>query len=419
LKDHQGWKKPFFTVWTGQAVSLLGSSLVQFGLIWWLTTQTGKATTLAVAGLVGLLPQVILGPFVGALVDRWPRRQILIITDTAIALFTLVLAVLYYFGTVEIWQVYTLLFMRALGGAFHHPAMLASTTLMVPQEQLTRIAALNQTLQSIMQMGGPVLGGLLISFFPVQTVLMIDLVTASFAVIPLLFIEIPQPPGQTDNDHENGTVRKSLLGETLEGFHYLWSWKGLFILTITIAIVPFFGRPAVALVPLLINQHFNGGPILWGWYGLADQVGVFIGGILLAMWGSRVKKYNVMLIAAFIFGSFSLVQGFSPENGYWYFLGATFMAGIAASMFFASVNAIMQTTVPPETQGRIFSIQNSLTWGAGPIGLLVIGPLADIIGIQSPFILRGLATILVGLIWALSKSVRNIEEADYRPSVNI
>lgn len=152
-------------VWTGQAVSLFGSSLVQFALIWWLTTQTGKATTLAVAGLVGLLPQVILGPFVGALVDRWPRRRILIIRDTVIALFTLLLAMLYYFDVVEIWQVFTLLFMRALGSAFHEPAMLASTSLMVPKVQLARIAALNQTLRSVMQMGGPVLGGLLVSFF--------------------------------------------------------------------------------------------------------------------------------------------------------------------------------------------------------------------------------------------------------------
>ncbi len=90
----------------------------------------------------------------------------------------------------------------------------------------------------------------------------------------------------------------------------------MFILTITIAIIPFFGMPAVTLVPLLITQHFNGGPLLWGWYGLADQIGVFIGGILLAAWGGRVKKYNVILTAGLIFGSFSLVQGLSPGNGY-------------------------------------------------------------------------------------------------------
>ena len=409
MKDPQGWKKPFFTIWTGQSISLIGSSLVQFALIWWLTIQAGNATTLAIAGLVGLLPQVILGPMVGALVDRWHRRWILVISDTAIALFTLVLAALYYFNTVEIWHVYALLFMRSLGGAFHEPSMLASTTLMVPKEQLTRIAALNQTRQSVMQMGGPVLGALLISFLPVQIVLMIDLITASFAVIPLFFIDIPQPLKSASKDREKSVARKSLWGETAEGIRYLWRWKGLFILTITIAIVPFFGMPAVSLVPLLINKHFSGGPILWGWYGLADQMGVFIGGILLVVWGAHVKKYNVMLAAAFIFGMFSLVQGLSPENGYLYFLGATFMAGAAASLFFASVRAIMQTTVPPETQGRVFSIQNSLTMGAGPIGLLVIGPLADIIGIQSPLLLRGIAALIVGLIWAFSKSVRNIE----------
>jgi DHA3 family macrolide efflux protein-like MFS transporter len=415
----QGWKKAFFTIWTGQAFSLVGSSLVQFALIWWLTIQAGNATTLAIAGLVGLLPQVILGPVVGALVDRWKRRWILIISDTAIALFTLVLAALYYFDSVEIWHVYTILFMRALGGAFHGPSMLASTSLMVPREHLARIAALNQTRQSVMQMGGPVLGSLLVSFYPIQTVLIIDLITASLAVIPLLFIDIPQPPKSASKDHVRSGARKSLWGETAEGIRYLWSWKGLFILTITIAIIPFFGMPAVSLVPLLINKHFGGGPILYGWYSLADQIGVFIGGILLVVWGGRVKKFNVMLTTAIVFGLFSLVQGLTPGNGYWYFLGATFMAGVAASMYFASVNAILQTTVSPETQGRVFSIQNSLTYGAGPIGLLVIGPLADVIGIQSPFLMRGVAALIVGLIWVLSKSVRNIEDTVYPPSTNV
>jgi DHA3 family macrolide efflux protein-like MFS transporter len=166
-ENHQGWKKSFFMIGIGQSFSLIGSSLDQFALIWWPTTQTGKATTLAIAGLIGLLPQVAFGPVVGALVDQWKRRWILIVSDTAIALFTLIFAVLYYFNAVEIWQVHALLFLRAVGGAFHVPSMLASTTLMVPQEQLTRIAALNQTRQSIMQIGSPVPGGLLVSVIAV------------------------------------------------------------------------------------------------------------------------------------------------------------------------------------------------------------------------------------------------------------
>ena len=132
------WYLPFFTIWTGQSFSLLGSQLVQFALIWWLTKTTGSATVLAVASLIGLLPQVFLGPLAGALVDRWNRRVIMIAADSLIALSTLVLAVLFYKGSVLVWQVYLLMFLRSAAGAFHWPAMTASTSLMVPRSPKRR-----------------------------------------------------------------------------------------------------------------------------------------------------------------------------------------------------------------------------------------------------------------------------------------
>ncbi|RLD03093.1 MAG: MFS transporter, partial [Chloroflexota bacterium] len=133
------WAVPFFTIWTGQAISLLGSQMVQFSLIWWLTKTTESATVLTTATLVGILPSVVLGPFVGALVDRWNRRKILIIADSSIAFVTLILVYLFSIELVEIWIIYLMLFLRALGGGFHGPAMAASTSLMVPDEHLTRI----------------------------------------------------------------------------------------------------------------------------------------------------------------------------------------------------------------------------------------------------------------------------------------
>src|SRR5919109_2388332 len=138
------WAPRFFTIWAGQALSLFGSALVQFALIWWLTQKSGSATVLAIAVLVGMLPQIVIGPFAGALVDRWNRRIIMIAADTTIAVFSLLLAYLFAAGTVQIWHIYAVMAIRALGGAFHFPAMSASTPLMVPNEQLTRINGLNQ-----------------------------------------------------------------------------------------------------------------------------------------------------------------------------------------------------------------------------------------------------------------------------------
>ncbi|HAE58218.1 MAG TPA: MFS transporter, partial [Anaerolineae bacterium] len=135
-KFQANWKPRFFTIFGGQALSLFGSSLVQFALVWYLTQQTGSATILATATLVAMLPQIILGPFVGALVDRWNRRLVMMVADGLIALATLVLAGLFWFDLVQVWHIYAILLVRSTGGAFHWPAMQASTSLMVPKEQL-------------------------------------------------------------------------------------------------------------------------------------------------------------------------------------------------------------------------------------------------------------------------------------------
>ena len=149
------WAARFFTIWICQAFSLVGSSLVQFALIWWLTQKTGSATILATVSLVALLPQIVLGPFVGALVDCWNRRLIMIVADSAIALATAILMILFATGRIEVWHIYAVSLVRSLGGAFHHPAMTSSTTLMVPNKHLTRVAGANQLLQGLVSIFAP------------------------------------------------------------------------------------------------------------------------------------------------------------------------------------------------------------------------------------------------------------------------
>ena len=187
--------RPFLIVWAGQAFSLLGSELVQFALIWWMTRESKSAVVLTTATIVSLLPRMLLMPFAGALVDRWRRRKILILADTFIALATLVLAGLFAAGIAEIWHIYFLLVVRSLGSVFHRPAMMASTTLMVPKKHLSRVAGMNETLSGALSIASPPLGALLMTIWPLQSILMIDVVTALAAIIPLFFIDVPQPSG--------------------------------------------------------------------------------------------------------------------------------------------------------------------------------------------------------------------------------
>src|SRR5512138_1294633 len=169
----QEWAGRFFTVWAGQALSLFGSALVQFALIWWLTQKSGSATVLALATLVGMLPQIVLGPFAGAMVDRANRRVIMIIADGTIAAFSLLLAWLFATGNVQIWHVYVVMAIRSLGGAFHYPAMAASTPLMVPEKHLTRVNGLNQALQGINSLVAPPVGAVLLGLMSTQGVLLV------------------------------------------------------------------------------------------------------------------------------------------------------------------------------------------------------------------------------------------------------
>ncbi|MBK8431766.1 MAG: MFS transporter [Chloroflexi bacterium] len=270
----------FWLLWSGQAISLFGSQLVQFALIWWLTQKTGSGTVLSTAVLVGIVPQVVLGPIIGALVDRWNRQRILFMADTAVAFASLFLAVLFGLGIAEIWHVFAILFVRALGGAFHGPTMMTSTALMVPPEQLTRIQGVNQTLQAGLTVVSAPLGALLLGGIGVMGMLVLDAVTAVFAILPLFFIAIPQPPKEPIQDK-----KPSLWREIGAGMRYVWIRPGLLGLIGMAALINFLLMPAMSLVPLLVQTHFNGGAMQYAILESMIGLGALAGGVSLGVWG--------------------------------------------------------------------------------------------------------------------------------------
>lgn len=242
------WARRFFTIWTGQAFSLFGSALVQFALIWWLTQKSGSATVLAIATLFGMLPQIVLGPFAGALVDRWNRRLIMILADGTIAIFSLLLAYLFATGKVQTWHIYAVMAVRALGGAFHYPAMAASTPLMVPDEQLTRVNGLNQALQGVNSLVAPPVGALLLGVLPTQGILLIDVGTALLAILPLLFLSVPQPERY---EEEHLAMKPSLFRDVRNGLAYVRTIPGFTEIISMALFLNFLLVPTAALVPCL------------------------------------------------------------------------------------------------------------------------------------------------------------------------
>ena len=403
------WGAKFFTVWGGQAFSLVGSALVQFALVWWLTAKTGSATILATATLAALLPQIVLGPFAGALVDRWDRRIIMIVTDTSIAAATGVLIFLYATGRVQVWHVYIILFLRSLGGAFHHPAMTSSTSLMVPDKHLARIAGMNQTLQGTISIFAPPLGALLISLLPTEQVLAIDIGTAALAVIPLFFIPIPQPPRQVAQ--ANGTAQKTSYWHDLkEGFLYVVKWPGLFGVVLLAMLLNFLLSPASSLLPLLVRQEFHGGAQQLGWVESVFGVGVILGGLALSAWGGFKRRILTSFCGIVGIGIGVILTGLSPAEMFWLLLAANFVLGFAQVFANGPLMAIFQSTVAPDVQGRVFSLIGAGATAMMPLSLLIAGPLSDWLGVRVWYVFGGAVCILTTVAALFIPAIVNIEQ---------
>jgi DHA3 family macrolide efflux protein-like MFS transporter len=410
-----GWARSFFTIWIGQALSLVGSRAGGFALVWWLTERSESGTVLATASMVAMLPSVFLGPFIGALVDRWNRRRIMLIADSIIALLSAWLAYLFWTDTLQIWHVYVIMFARALGGTFHHPAMQASTSLMVPQDQLARIAGMNQTLQGIMTIATPPLGAFLMSILPLHWIMAIDVITAAFAIVPLFFVHIPQPaPRQATPLHDQDTAEAqqppSLWQDVREGFLYIWHWPGMFLLLMMAILLNFSINPGMSLLPLLVTQHFQGDALQLGWMNSAWGLGIILGGLVLSAWGGFKRRIVTSLIGITGMGVGFLLVGLAPETAFWLALGALLFAAIMNPITNGPIMAILQSVIAPDMQGRVFMIVGSIAGLAVPLGLAIAGPISDALGVGAWFVFGGIAAILVGIIAPFIPALMQIEE---------
>lgn len=397
------WRRPFVTIWVGQQVSLIGSQVAQFAIVWWLTVTTGSATVLAGATLVALVPQIALGPIAGVFVDRWDRRRVMIVADFCIALISLALALLFSFGRVQVWQVYLALFARAVGGAFHWPAMTASTSLLVPNEQLARIAGLNQIMNGGLSIACPAIGALLISFLPLSGVMFVDVATAIMGIGPLFFIPIPRPPRATNRSSA------SVWSDLTEGLRYVRAWPALVLMIAMAILVKVALTPAFSLLPLLVKDYFHGGPSQLGAFEALFGVGIVAGGLLLGVWGGFTRKIRTIQLGILILGIGITALAFVPGHLFLVGLACLFTMGFAIPLVDGPFLAILQTTVPPDMQGRVFGVTFSLLSLSSPLGLLLAGPLSDRLGLPIWYAAAGVLALLLGSVGFLIPSLLRIE----------
>ena len=403
IEPSHNWQPRFWSIWIGQALSLIGSSLTQFVLLWWITSTTNSASALAIAGVMALLPQALLGPLGGTLADRLPRRTIMIVADSITALCMIVLVLLFSSNTVQIWHIYTLMFIRSSMQAFQSPAAAASTANLIPTSWLPRVAGLNQSLQGIMTIAAAPLGALALAWLPLQGALMIDVVTAILGITPLLLLSVPQP-----KETQNKT--SSVWADFREGVRFVARVRGLLTLYAILGLVVLTLMPTFSLTPLLVKQHFGGGVNQVALMEGLSGVGMIVGGVLISIFPGKRPILILMLSFAVSCGTVALTA-LAGSNAFWLAIVWWVVSGFTFSTGNAPMMSVLQTVVPNHMQGRVLSLMTTIMGLAGPVGLAIAAPLGEAFGVRSVFIGGGILSALVCLLALLSRDMWKLEKA--------
>ncbi len=387
------WKRTFAIIWSGQFISLLSSSAVNFAIIIWLSLETGSAEVLAYAAMAALLPQALIGPFAGVYIDRWDRKRTMIAADAFIAICTLAMSVLFYIGYAELLFIYVLLGLRSVGSAFHMPAMQASVPLLAPESELLRISGINQVIQSVSSIAGPALGALAIGLMDIGNVLLLDIGGAVLAIASLLLVHIPNPK----KSPETGQGVRQVLQDLALGIRAVTTDKGISWLFFFSIVATFCIMPVAVLFPLLTLQHFGGGKFEMSVIEVVWGIGMLVGGGLLGIFKPSFNKIVIINSMHVLLGLSLAISGVLSPAGFLLFVGLTVLGGMAASVYNASFMTILQERIESAMLGRVFSMYFSIALLPSMIGLLSTGFIADNIGISLTFVILGSVIALVGI----------------------
>lgn len=402
--DLTGWQKNIRFFLTGQFLSGITSMVVQYAIIWYLTKETGSATVLSFATLLGMIPMVLLSPFVGPFVDRLDKKKLLIVTDVIVALFALTLAIV---GTLSnqfpLWLVFVSLFMRSIAQTFQMPTIQSILPQMVPPEEITRVNGQLGMVQSANMIIAPALGAFLFAVVPMNALILLDVLGAILGIALLLFVRIPITQAIGEQVH--------VLTDTKMGFSLLIKNKGLWYITLLGSAFTLIFMPAVSMYPLMTMDYFQGTVGQAGIIEVVFSVGMLLGGVVIGVFGKWKNRMVPVLISYFVIGVTFTISGFLPGNqtGFLGFIALNAIAGLSAPFFNTLLMAMIQQSYEPEYLGRVLGVLNSLMSITGPVGLIFAGPLADNIGVEKLFIIAGIGTILCGVANIFIPAARNYD----------
>ncbi len=364
----------FIIVWLGQIVSLLGTSMSTFALTIWAYQLTGSATALALVGFFFLTPMLAISPIAGAIVDRYDRKLMMMLSDLASGLMTVIIMILYSAGVLEIWHLYITSAVTGFFQAFQWPAYSAAITTMLPKEQYGRANGLMSLAETGSGIFAPLLAGALLGLVGIGGILTIDIVTFVFAVSALLLVRIPSPK-RTEEGQEG---RGSLLKEAAYGFRYILKRPSLLGLQIVFLLGNFFLSTAFAVQAPLILARTNNNELVYGSVSSAGALGGFVGGLVMSAWGGPKRRVHGVLVGWAVSSILGVVlMGLGRELPVW--VVAAFIGSFLVPVINGSNQAIWQAKVAPDVQGRVFSIRRLIAWFVNPLAMLIAGPLVDFV----------------------------------------
>ncbi len=383
----------FGIMWFGQTISLIGTSMSTFALMIWVWQQTGQATATVLTGVSGIIPALLVGIVAGVLVDRWDRKWVMIVSDLAAGVSSIIILVLFSTNQLQVWHLYVTAAIDGAAGVFQYLAYSASVSLMIPKAQYARASGLQSLSGYGAKIGAPIIAGILIGVIGIAGILIIDIVTFLFAVGTLLFIHVPNPTGTPQTED----TRSSFFQEATFGFRYLFSHRGLLgllLILLAFSTAESLGYPLI--LPMILARTGNNELIL-GTVQSVLGIGGVIGAILLTVWGGPRRKVYGVLVGVALTGLLGdVLMGVGQSLPVW--ITAAIFLEIFVPVFYGSYQAIWQSKVSPEIQGRVFAARDLVANISPPVAMILAAVLSDKV-LEPALMPNGsLAPVLGGLV---------------------
>lgn len=396
------WKRSFVILWTGQAISVFTSSIVQMAIIWYISLKTESAAMLSIATLIGFVPRAVIGMFAGVFIDRHSKKAIMIMADAFIAIQSLILVVIGMAGEIPIWLIMVVLFGRSVGAAFHEPTLQTTTPLIVPKDNLTQYAGFAQGFESISDLLSPVAAAALYAILPLHIIILFDIFGALFASLMLIFVRLSESSVDASK-----TTRRDFVAEFKDGFRELRRKQGMMLLIVVSALYAVVYFPIGTLFPLMSISRFGQGV---GGSAIVETIfaaGTLIGSFLLGIYGSRIRKIPAIAASIGVYGVSLIIIGLLSQSEFIFFVIISFFMGASLPFYYGIKTSIFQLNYSHEYLGRVMSLSSSMTRAVMPIGLILSSAFVGVIGIDTWFLISGIAAVLISSFTARAPSLRN------------